>query len=129
MGHKPTHGHAWAWRSLPLTTAHCPVFPHLPSIQPGASPMLPLVLLALAAPDAAPLTLHVAPAGNDANGGRPDAPFASPAKAVAAARALRTPGQPVRVVLAGGRYELAEPLVLTPADSHTEIVAADGAAV
>ncbi len=91
--------------------------------------MLPLVLLALAAPDAAPLTLHVAPAGNDANSGRADAPFASPAKAVAAARALRNPGQPVRVVLAGGRYELAEPLVFTPSDSHTEVVAADGAAV
>ena len=70
----------------------------------------------------------VAPGGHDAwsgrlaepNAARTDGPFATPAKARDAARALRkagAPGRAVTVLLRGGRYELKEPLAFTPDDS------------
>src|SRR5205823_3928794 len=80
---------------------------------------------------AAPLTLYVAPAGNDSWSGqlataaanRQDGPLASVAGAVRAARLVRQ--SPVKasdgitILLRSGVYELAEPLMLTPEDSGT----------
>ena len=96
--------------------------------------LLPVAVpcLAAQAPDAKPLTLYVAPDGNDAwSGGLPepnreraDGPFATIARARDAIRELRRAGgglrQPVQVQIRGGTYSLAEPLVLTPEDSGTE---------
>jgi parallel beta-helix repeat protein len=73
----------------------------------------------------------VAPNGNDAwtgtlaapNTTRTDGPFASPARALQAARQLRKtspPNQPIVVLLRGGRYELPEPLTFTALDSGTK---------
>ena len=66
-------------------------------------------------------TLFVAPNGNDANPGTKDKPFATPARAMAAVRPLVSGGlkTDVRVVLRGGTYALAAPLVFTSADSGT----------
>jgi parallel beta-helix repeat protein len=74
---------------------------------------------------------YVSPAGDDAWSGkmsaptrdRTDGPFRTPAKARDAVRELRAKREldrPVRVFVLGGRYELAEPLAFTPADSGTE---------
>jgi hypothetical protein len=86
--------------------------------------LLPLPAFAGPAAD-----LYVVPDGNDAwsgtlaapNAAKTDGPFATPARAVDAARRLRAtrPGQPVTVLLRGGRYELAGPLTFTPDDSGT----------
>jgi parallel beta-helix repeat protein len=90
--------------------------------------MIPAVLLTACL--AAQPTFHVAPDGNDTwsgklprpNAGRTDGPFATPARARDAVRQLRArerPTKPITVLLRGGRYELAEPLTFTPADSGT----------
>src|SRR5438067_3190378 len=68
------------------------------------------------------LTFHVAPDGNDGNPGTREKPFATPAQARDAIRALkrRQGGKltaPVTVLLRGGTYRLAAPLVFTAEDS------------
>ena len=89
-----------------------------------------LALALLAAPLARAQTLYVAPNGNDhwtgrqahPNAGRTDGPLASLASARDAVRALAqsAPGHgPVRVVIAGGVYPLAAPVVFTPGDGGT----------
>ncbi len=71
----------------------------------------------------APAELHVAPNGRDTNAGTPGQPFATPARAQAALRALKAGGAPpaggVTIVLHGGTYELAQPLTLTAPDGGT----------
>lgn len=80
-----------------------------------------LILLAwLAGSTASALDLYVAPSGNDANPGTQDQPFATLTGARDAIRQLKIQcplEEPVRVVVAGGEYTLAEPLVLEPQDS------------
>ena len=77
------------------------------------------------------LDLYVAPDGNDTwsgrlarpNAARTDGPLASLTGARDAMRALKVGGPlagPVRVIIAGGRYELSGPLELGPGDSGTE---------
>jgi len=77
---------------------------------------------------AAPLTLYVAPDGNDAWSGRSakpavnrrDGPLGTLPAALQAARAARQEGKAkngVTILLRGGVYELAEPIRLTPEDS------------
>lgn len=74
---------------------------------------------------------YVSPAGDDKWSGtlpvptrdQSDGPFRTPAKAHDAVRELRARqklDRPVTVLIAGGVYELPEPLVFTPADSGTE---------
>jgi len=76
------------------------------------------------------LDLHVNPRGNDAWSGRlarpnpagTDGPLASLTGARDALRRLRAAGgvnEPMRVIVAEGRYTLREPLVLEPQDSGT----------
>lgn len=93
-------------------------------------------LLAIAAteqsnqPGGAELVLYVSPNGNDSADGRaPQAndsgsgPLATPADARDKIRTLRAEGRiegPVRVLLRGGTYRLAEPLVLDAQDSGTK---------
>ena len=62
---------------------------------------------------------YVAPNGRDENPGTKNQPFATPARAMEAVRALVAGGlkNDVRVVLRGGTYPLAAPLVFTSADS------------
>jgi hypothetical protein len=71
----------------------------------------------------APVLFHVAPSGDDRNPGTAEKPFATPERGRDAVRGLRRqPGgvrAPVRVVLHGGSYVLATPLVITPEDSGT----------
>jgi hypothetical protein len=93
--------------------------------------LAPIVLVSLAgyAAMAAPVTLYVAPDGNDgwtgrlatANADRTDGPLATPAGARDAVRRLKAAGEtgPVTVYLRGGTYELAAPLVLEQQDSGT----------
>lgn len=107
--------------------------------------MVPVVLAALllvsaaaAATDPPPaLVVHVSPAGNDAwsgtlrlpNADRTDGPLATPVRARDLLRELRGAGNASRageVRLHGGRYRLAEPLVLAPEDSATRWVAEPG---
>ena len=83
--------------------------------------MLVLTLLS-AAPAADAHEFHVAPSGNDANPGTPGAAFATLGRARDAIRALKARGpllEKARVVVADGRYELAEPFVLRPEDGGT----------
>lgn len=63
----------------------------------------------------------VAPDGNDANPGTSAQPFATPHRAMAAVRELAANGltEDARVTFAAGTYELASPLIFTPADSGT----------
>lgn len=69
------------------------------------------------------LEIYVSPAGHDTDPGTPAQPLASPARAQALVRELiKAPGglkAPVRVVLRGGTYFLAAPLVFGPQDSGT----------
>ncbi|NGO40490.1 right-handed parallel beta-helix repeat-containing protein [Limisphaera ngatamarikiensis] len=79
---------------------------------------------------------YVAVGGNDGWSGRApelrpgttDGPFATLPRALSAVREARRTGAlasntPARIVLRGGTYFLAEPVVLTPEDSHLEIAA------
>jgi hypothetical protein len=74
---------------------------------------------------------YVAPSGNDqwsgtkaiANEEKTDGPFATLARAQQAVRqkkANAAPGQPITVLVRGGRYELTEPLRFVPEDSGTQ---------
>ncbi len=81
-----------------------------------------LLLLASAACAGAPVTLHVAPVGNDANPGTAEKPFATMVGARDAIRAMKRSGPlpaAVEVLLAPGLYSVAEPIVFTPEDSGT----------
>jgi len=64
---------------------------------------------------------HVAPGGGDENPGAQAAPFATIRRAQEAVRALGAKGlaEDVTVVLGGGTYRLAEPLVFGPQDGGT----------
>lgn len=78
------------------------------------------VLMLACVADAA--EFHVAPSGDDTNPGTRAAPFATLERARDAIRKLSAqgpPAEPVRVVVAGGRYHLAKPFVLEPQDSGT----------
>ncbi len=108
--------------------------------------MVPIVLAALLlARDVSPapaegrpsVVLHVSPSGNDGwsgmlrlpNADRTDGPLATPVRARDLLRELRRAGRASRdaeVRLHGGRYRLAEPLVLAPEDSATRWVAEPG---
>jgi len=76
-------------------------------------------LLALVAAGATAADFHVAPNGDDRNPGTKEKPFATPARAMGAVRALVSAGlkSDVRVVLRGGTYILGAPLVFTSVDS------------
>ncbi|MCC7495000.1 MAG: right-handed parallel beta-helix repeat-containing protein [Fimbriimonadaceae bacterium] len=80
-------------------------------------------LLSTALLAAPPVTVHVAPGGNDAWSGRraaltaPDGPVATLPRAQALARPALAAGGGVEVVLAPGTYHLSAPLVLGPEDS------------
>lgn len=78
-----------------------------------------LAALALATLAGTAADFHVASTGNDADPGTKEKPFATPARAMEAVRALVAGGlkEEVRVVLHGGTYPLAAPLVFTAADS------------
>lgn len=89
-----------------------------------------LLLSHLPAVHAAALTLHVSPEGNDAWSGRlpvpspsqTDGPLASLTGARNAIRQARQRSEvdgPVRVVVADGAFQIAEPLILEPADGGT----------
>lgn len=86
---------------------------------------LTAALLVALVPSTAAADFHVAPAGNDANPGTAAAPFATPARAVAAAQDV---ARPTTIVLHGGRYELSEPLasissiVFTAAPGETPVL-------
>jgi len=69
----------------------------------------------------------VAPDGNDAAAGTGAAPVRTLARAQALARAAKKDGSSVEVVLRGGTYRVAEPLVLTSADAHVTWRAEKGA--
>ena len=73
----------------------------------------------LIATTAAAADCYVASNGSDANPGTKEKPFATPARAMEAVRALVAGGlkSDVRVILRGGTYALAAPLVFTSADS------------
>ncbi|MFL6127302.1 lectin [Actinophytocola sp.] len=75
------------------------------------------VVAAAAPAQAEAVSIHVAPGGDDDNAGTAAAPVATPAKAQQLARAQAAGGNAVTVLLAGGTYRLAAPLVLTTADS------------
>ena len=62
---------------------------------------------------------HVAPSGSDTNLGAENMPFGTLEKARLAARALAG-REPVNVIIGGGTYYLADPLVFTPEDSGTK---------
>jgi parallel beta-helix repeat protein len=106
---------------------------HCTSLLPIAAAVLvsARVPAASAASEVQPVAaFYVAPDGNDAwsgtlaapNADGSDGPFATPARARDAARERRAkqPAKgPLTVLIRGGRYELAEPLTFTPADSGT----------
>lgn len=71
-----------------------------------------------------PVEIVVAPAGDDAAFGTWQRPVATVGRAQALARQARAAGRPASVILRGGVYHLAEPLVLTPADSGSRAVPA-----
>jgi len=75
--------------------------------------------LALVTAAATAADFHVASNGDEANPGTKEKPFATPARAKEAVRKLVADGlkDDVRVVLRGGTYALAAPLVFTSADS------------
>ena len=67
-------------------------------------------------------TFHVAPSGNDQDGGTQQKPFATLQRAQRAVRELKKSGKldgPVTVYLHDGTYWLQEPVVFGPEDSGT----------
>ena len=77
-----------------------------------------VVLLIQARAGAAdPVTLHVAPNGDDAATGTIDRPFKTPARARDALRQLKGKRGAATVYLRGGTYFLTEPFVFMPDDS------------
>lgn len=94
------------------------------------------VLMIVSATWAAPVTLYVAPNGNDAwtgtlreaNANGTDGPLATPMGARNAIRRLRGQGtaEEATVRFRGGVYRLTEPLVLCPQDSRTTYAAVPG---
>ena len=84
-------------------------------------PQITFAALALVATAATAADFYVAPNGNDANPGTKNKPFATPARAIGAVRALASGGlkTDVRVVFRGGTYALGAPLVFSSADSGT----------
>lgn len=74
---------------------------------------------AMSAEGPGPRTFYVAVDGNDRNPGTREQPFATLERARTAVRGLKKAQQPVTVVLRGGTYHLAAPLVLQPEDSGT----------
>jgi hypothetical protein len=82
----------------------------------GAIGLLAAALPLVAAPEAR--TIYVAPDGSDDNAGSRDKPFATVERARKAVRELRG-RQTVTVLLRGGTYHLAAPLVLGAEDSGT----------
>ncbi|MCC6679456.1 MAG: right-handed parallel beta-helix repeat-containing protein [Phycisphaeraceae bacterium] len=81
--------------------------------------MLPICLVPLLLVTPARGTdLFVAPNGDDAQQGTVDQPFATPARALVMARAVRD--EPVTIHLRGGTYELDAPLTLAFDDTRTE---------
>ena len=80
-----------------------------------------LCLAARLTPAASAEEFFVSPAGRDSNPGTEARPFATPQRAVEAVRASVARGleQDVRVMFDAGTYELAAPLVFSPADSGT----------
>jgi hypothetical protein len=95
----------------------------------------PLLAACLCAGGAAagPLTLYVAPGGNDDwSGSKPyvnnknmDGPLATLERALEKSRAAhrQTPGAEIRLELRGGTYALDRPLILTPEDSGLTLAA------
>ena len=83
--------------------------------------LLVLCVGSCAAQPVAPVRLHVAPKGDDANPGTADQPLATLQGARDAVRRLKEAGltAPVEVIVHGGTYYFDEPLVLTPQDSGT----------
>lgn len=82
-----------------------------------------VLLLSFVTPAAASIELHIAPTGNAANPGTADAPLATLAQARDAIRKLKQSGpltQPIRVIVADGKYRLTAPLRLQPQDSGTK---------
>ena len=102
---------------------HCPQF---------KSRYICYLVLSLAwIPCARAMDLHVSPEGNDhwsgklarPNAGRTDGPLATLDGARDRIRRLRSIAripEPIRVVIADGRYTLSEPFVLEPQDSGME---------
>lgn len=77
--------------------------------------LLPLLLVS----SLTAATVRVAVDGSDSGDGNPGSPLASVGAALDAARRLKAanPAEPVIVVFGDGRFELAEPLRITPGDS------------
>ena len=83
---------------------------------------IPTLIVLLSASAAPAVEFYVAPSGSDDNPGTQGAPFATLQRARDAIRALSAKkplSEAVRVVVADGRYELAEPLILEPRDGGT----------
>lgn len=91
---------------------------------------LVFALATLTSPPTLALDLHVATDGNDAwsgritspNAARTDGPLASLTGARDAVRKLKAqapPAEPIRILVATGKFTMTEPLVLTPEDSGT----------
>lgn len=88
------------------------------------------------APPAQPATIWVAPDGDDKNPGTKESPLASVDMAQRKARELRrlndaSVAEGIQIILKGGQYSLAEPLIFRPEDngtpaSPTRIIAAEG---
>jgi len=76
-----------------------------------------VLMLGLTGVAACAAQYHVAPQGDDAAAGTPEAPWRTPHRALAADPGVQ-PGD--TVFLHAGGYDLAQPLVLTPAHSGTE---------
>ena len=70
-----------------------------------------------------PIVFHVSTTGHDQGAGTLAAPLASPGAALAAARAQRSAGDTVTILLHGGTYALPASLKFDPADNNTSITA------
>ena len=81
-------------------------------------------LASLCADDGSGYSLHVSPAGNDANPGTEGQPFATLERARDEIRSRKAGGQlpagEILVELCGGIYQLPQPFELTEKDSGTE---------